>query len=104
MSFPAKASSCVRWCFMFRRRRSGVPGNKRQWRPAMPELNEIVVSPMRIAPRPEINRGPVVEPYDLPMFATALLLDVRSRDAFAQGHLRRAVRLPIERWEEAAKD
>lgn len=45
---------------------------------------------------------PVVDPRNLP--AGARLLDVRPEPAFAAGHLRGAVRVPIERWEAAAKE
>lgn len=47
--------------------------------------------------------GPVLEASDLPTLPKFLLLDVRSRDAFASSHPANAVRVPVEVWEAAAK-
>lgn len=48
-------------------------------------------------------RDPVVEPTDTNALTTAVVLDVRDADAFSASRLRAAVRVPIERWEAAAK-
>lgn len=49
------------------------------------------------------NADPIVEPIDMETPSRAAILDVRDGDAFRSAHLRDAVRVPIERWEAAAK-
>ena len=46
---------------------------------------------------------PVVEPSILKSVPSPALLDVRSADAFSAGHPVNATRVPVERWEAAAK-
>ncbi len=51
-----------------------------------------------------MSRDPIIEPADVPALGAFVLLDVRDPAAFEAGHFARAIRVPIESWEEAAKD
>ena len=48
-------------------------------------------------------RDPIVDPQDLPSLGPFHLLDARDPAAFALSHPARAVRVPLETWEAAAK-
>jgi thiosulfate/3-mercaptopyruvate sulfurtransferase len=50
-----------------------------------------------------MSRDPVIEPAALPSLGAVRLLDVRAVAPFASDHPARAVRIPIEVWEEAAR-
>ena len=50
-----------------------------------------------------VSTKPIVEPGEALLFGSALLLDVRSLDAFRTSHLANAIRVPVEWWNAAAK-
>jgi thiosulfate/3-mercaptopyruvate sulfurtransferase len=54
--------------------------------------------------KPQNTGSPLIGPDDVAEASSALLLDARPAEAFSAAHVAGAVRLPIERWEAAAKN